>query len=301
MKHESRPEFLNNFTAKAISLAAAGALTLAACSSSNENTAVADPVQTTLEQEVEVEVDQTVNDTQNNTESEQPTSTVDETDSSDNGENNIDTNNIDTSYWNLSEDKVEILSYLATEHDYPVSAEPGNFSENTPAHEIAFGMVRAFQASRNTRSLLPLAQYQGFSSVEEWNDNSSTNVYDLEEYFAENLLRTSIDSPEDGYAVFDSLMGGITGEYNHETVVEEILADGSRRISGEQYQEYIFNLPVNYGGNGLADESFSYLLDETTWSESFPQSYLEYFDMSFVIRPDGGIAELTIVSSIEDN
>lgn len=270
---------------------AAATLSLAACSSGTE-TVQEDSVSTELTNGSEQEP--VSDDSPSSTAAEETTdveSTTPENPSA--TDNSAVESSIDSSFWNISEDKAEILTFLATEHNYPVSADGGIFNPDNSAEDIAYSFTRAFQAARNTKNLQPMAEYFGYDSVEDWDLNTpKDDVAKFEVFFDEYNFYKSIRSTDEGYVLFNRVLYP-EGET---TISEEILADGTRIISSENISEYFFQVPIGYAGEGLEDESLKYGFDPSNWTEEeqFPQTSFDSFSMSLTILPDGSIDEIRI-------
>jgi hypothetical protein len=230
-------------------------------------------------------------DVSSSTPNESESSLVDDDSSSDNIVDSPESG-VDTSYWNLSPDKIEILSFFATEHGYPVSAEKGDFTEGASYDEILFEASLAFMASRNTHSLLPLANYFGYETVDEWASNTSDSVYGIADSFDDMFFYKPVTDSETEFNAFDRSYGQV--------FIEELyLPNGNRRVSSVDdtaLKSYAFQMPFGYEGGGLEDPSLAYDLDKSNWSnEEFISNSLGSYGLVLEIADDGDrIAEFTV-------
>jgi hypothetical protein len=204
----------------------------------------------------------------------------------------VDTNNlsstaekeideIDTSYWNLDEDRKEVLLVLARDYDFPVDAEEADLSPEVSKEEIVFSFMNAFAAARNTDSVMPMVKFSGADSLEEFNQNPDNDVSGIETFLFSNNFRKPSNDPEDVYGRFDVFVDGF--EYITETFDDE----GNRIITATEIPEYTFEVPTDYTSPLIEDPRIVSEFESRYSSlTDIPSSGQNYYDFVLTIAPD---------------
>jgi hypothetical protein len=196
-------------------------------------------------------------------------------------ETEIETDEIDTSYWNLDEDRKEVLLVLARDYDFPVDAEEVDLSPEATKEEIVFSFMNAFAAARNTDSVMPMVRFSGADSLEEFSQNPDNDVSGIETFLFSNNFRKPSNDPEDVYGRFDVFVDGF--EYIKETFDDE----GNRIITVTEIPEYTFEVPTDYTSPLIEDPRIVNEFESRYSSlTEIPSSGQNYYDFVLTIAPD---------------